>query len=225
MRTVRVDGYLGRSIDVDVCIPCQSLWFDAYEHLQLTPGATLAVFRIIGEHVARPDWQPRDVAHCPRCRAQLRKTQDLQRATRFEYYRCPNRHGRLTSFFDFLKEKDFIKPMPAAQVAELRKYVQSVNCSNCGAAVDLMANAHCTHCGTPVSILDLEQAERLIGQLKAAETASHQPVEGRLGPALARARQQTDDVFRSIGVFHHESDHRDVVGAGLRALWRLMQND
>jgi len=103
MRAHRVDGYLGREVDVDVCVPCQSIWFDAQEHLQLLPGATLALFRVIGENVSRPSWQDRNVARCPRCRAQLRKTQDIQRNTHFEYYRCPNQHGRLISFFDFLK--------------------------------------------------------------------------------------------------------------------------
>ena len=44
-------GHLGRTIEVDLCEPCQSLWFDGKENLQLTPGATLAIFRAIGEHV------------------------------------------------------------------------------------------------------------------------------------------------------------------------------
>ena len=172
MRACRVDGYLGREVDVDVCVPCQSIWFDAHEHLQLTPGATLTLFKVIGENVSRPAWQDRDLAHCPRCRAQLRRTPDIQRNTHFEYFRCPNQHGRLIAFFDFLKEKDFVKPLQPLQIAELRKYVRTVNCSNCGGPVDLAAHAQCSHCGSPLTMLDLDEADQLIKQLQQAETAS-----------------------------------------------------
>ena len=46
MRAYRLEGHLGREVEIDVCAPCQSIWFDAQESLQLTPGAILAVFRI-----------------------------------------------------------------------------------------------------------------------------------------------------------------------------------
>jgi len=226
MRAHRVDGYLGREVDVDVCVPCQSIWFDAQEHLQLLPGATLALFRVIGENVSRPSWQDRNVARCPRCRAQLRKTQDIQRNTHFEYYRCPNQHGRLISFFDFLKEKNFVKPLSAAQVAELRQHASTVNCSNCGGAVDVVANGQCEHCGSPLTMLDLEQAESLIAQLKNADRAGA-PIDPALPLALERAKRETEAVFR--GLEHSEWDRpvhaHDLVSAGLRALMRLMKYD
>ena len=95
MRAHRVDGHLGKQVEVNVCVPCQSVWFDAHEHLQLTAGAVLTLFRVIGENVARPQWQDRDLAYCPRCKGQLRRTQDIQRNTHFEYFRCPNQNGRL----------------------------------------------------------------------------------------------------------------------------------
>ena len=121
MQRQAVDGHMGREIEIDLCVPCQSIWFDARENLQLTPGATLGIFRVIGERVSKPAPQERDIAKCPRCNAQLRRTKDMQRSTRFEYFRCPNEHGRLTTFFDFLKEKDFVKPLTPLQIAELRQ--------------------------------------------------------------------------------------------------------
>jgi Zn-finger nucleic acid-binding protein len=224
MRATRVDGYLGREIDVDVCVPCQSIWLDAQENLQLTPGATLALFRVIGENVARPSWQDRDLAHCPRCRAQLRRTQDIQRNTHFEYYRCPNQHGRLVSFFDFLKEKDFVKPLLPHQIAKLREYAQAINCSNCGAPVAVAANARCTHCGSPLTMLDLEQADRLIAQLQRADAGK--PIDPAWPLAVARARRDTEAAFRSIEQRHGGDDSEivDLVGEGLSALMRLIRN-
>jgi Zn-finger nucleic acid-binding protein len=225
MRAYRVDAQLDREVDIDVCMPCQSIWFDVQEHLQLTPGATLKMFHVIGENVARPAWQDKDLAHCPRCRAQLRRTQDLQRATRFEYYKCPNLHGRLTSFFDFLKEKDFIKPLLPQQIAELRKYAHAVNCSNCGAPVDLAANAHCTHCGSPLTMLDLEQADRLIEQLKGADHA--RVIDPALPLALAKAKRDTELIFRTLESRHtyaRDDDSLDLVGIGFTALMRLIKS-
>ena len=184
MQPQALDGHMGREIEIDLCVPCQSIWFDARENLQLTPGATLGIFRVIGEHVSRPAPQDRDIAKCPRCNAQLRRTQDMQRSTRFEYFRCPNEHGRLTTFFDFLKEKDFVKPLTPQQIAELRKNVQIINCSNCGAPVDLAKGSDCAHCGSPLSMLDMQQAERLI---RAAARRRSARQADRSGPA-PRAR-------------------------------------
>ena len=115
--------------------------------------------------------------------------------------------------------------MPA-QVAELRKYAQTVNCSNCGGAVDLAANAHCAHCGSPLTMLDLGQAESLIAQLKNADRAGA-PIDPALPLALERARRDTEAVFRALE--HPDWDGpvhaRDLVSAGLTALMRLMKSD
>jgi len=96
---------------------------------------------------------------------------DRQRNTRFRYGRCPRGHGRFITFFDFLREKDFVRTLSAQQVAELRAQVQTVNCSNCGAPIDLAATSSCGHCGSPLSMLDMRQADALIAQLRAAATA------------------------------------------------------
>lgn len=226
MQPHRLSGHGGRDVEVDVCGPCQAMWFDARENLQLTPGATLALFRLIGESIARPMPEDRDIAKCPRCHAQLRRTRDLQRNTRFEYFRCPNSHGRLTTFFEFLKEKDFIKPLSRQQIAELRRNVQAINCSNCGAPIDLARRSDCSHCGSPLSMLDFQQAETLVAQLRAADAAG-KSVDPALPLALARARRETELAFR--GLPHEEPWEPDLslglVGAGLSALMSLMKAD
>jgi hypothetical protein len=225
MQRPAFDGHMGREIEIDLCVPCQSIWFDARENLQLTPGATLGIFRVIGERVSRPTLQDRDIAKCPRCNAQLRRTQDMQRSTRFEYFRCPNEHGRLTTFFDFLKEKDFVKPLTPQQIADLRRNVQSINCSNCGAPVDLAKGSDCAHCGSPLSMLDMHQAERLIAQLRDADRPN-KPIDPALPLALARARREAESAFD--GLPGHKDWDSDIwslglVGAGLSNLIRLLK--
>ena len=222
-----LDAHLGRAVVVDVCDPCQSLWLDAGENLQLTPAATLALFRVIGEHVAKPQPSGADMAKCPRCRGRLRKTQDLQRATKFEYLRCPNGHGRLMTFFDFLKEKDFVRPLTAHQIAELRKTIQTVNCSNCGAPIDLARGSTCAHCGSPLSMLDLNQAETLVTQLRDADRTG-KPVDPALPLALARARREADAAFAGLPgneVWLEQNLSIGLVGAGLTALVRLLKRE
>lgn len=220
-----LDGHLGRSIEVDLCERCQSFWFDGKENLQLTPGATLALFRAIGEHVRKPEAQHAEVVKCPHCKARLRRVQDMQRNTRFSYFRCPNHHGRLTTFFDFLKEKDFIRPLTPQQIAELRKNVQIVNCSNCGGPIDLAKGSACAHCASPLSMLDMNQAERLVEQLKAADSGNKM-VDPALPLALARARAETEAAFKGLpghDPWTNEGWSMGLVGAGFSELIRLLK--
>jgi hypothetical protein len=216
MQEHTLDGHVGRSVTIDVCLSCQSFWFDARESLALSPGGTLALFRLIGEHTGRRSFSNADLAKCPRCKARLRLTQDMQRTTRFSYLRCPNDHGRLTTFFDFLREKDFIRPLTAQQLHELRQNVQTVNCSNCGAPIDVTRASACGHCGSPLSMLDLHQAERLVAQLQKADARERGPIDPALPLELLRARRQVEASFpHDRGV---EWSPTDLVEAGIQAV-------
>jgi len=223
MQEEAFDGHLGRRVAIDICHACQSFWFDARESVALTPGSTLALFRIIGEKLTRPQHTDAELAKCPRCKGRLRRTQDMQRNTRFEYLNCPNGHGRLISFFDFLREKDFIRPLTPQQVAELRENVGSVNCASCGGPVDLSQGAACSHCSTPLSMLDMRQAEKLVAQLQKAEDRAHQPIDPTLPLELLRVRRETERAFDGI----HDQElwlkdvvSTDLVGAGLTTVAR-----
>ena len=224
METHTLDGHLGRSVAIDICQSCQAFWFDSRESLSLTPGSTLSLFKIIGEHASRPQRADQN-GHCPRCRARLRHTHDRQRDTPFEYDSCPAGHGRLTNFFDFLKEKNFIRPMSAQQIAELRENVQSVNCSNCGAPVDLAGHPACGHCGTPLSILDLKQAEALVAQLQKANDRAQQPVDPSWPLELARVKREVEWAFADQENERWLDTHgsTDLVRAGLNAVAQWMK--
>ncbi len=218
-------GHNGRPVVLDLCFPCQSFWFDARESLALTPASTLALFRVIGEHTGKPNPTAADLMKCPHCKGRLRLTKDVQRTTRFEYLRCPNNHGRLTTFFEFLKEKDFIRPLTPPQLAELRQSVQFVNCSNCGAPVDLEKRSGCAHCGSPLSMLDLQQAERLIERLQRADKTG-QPVDPALPMNLERARRETEANFAGLvrdTAFLSDLSASGLVVAGLQAVARWLK--
>lgn len=227
MATLTLDGHLGTSVTIDLCQPCQLFWFDARESLKLAPGGVLKLFRIIGEHALDARTPASHHPVCPRCRAHLLPTHDQQRNTKFQYLRCPNDHGRLITFMDFLREKDFIKPLSAQQIETLRQSVQAINCSNCGAPIDLATHASCAHCGSPLSMLDLNQAGALVAELRDADRPDR-PIDPTLPLQLARARREVDAAFASFergpGWFDDVSSG-GLVEAGLSALAKWLSRN
>jgi hypothetical protein len=227
MEACTLGGHAGAPLTIDMCRPCQAFWFDAHESPKLSPGSTLTLFGVIGTRPARPTpFTDGDVAKCPRCRARLRLTRDRQRNTAFSYLRCPNDHGRLTTFIDFLREKDFVKPLTAAQLAGLRQQLAVVNCSNCGAPVRLADGDSCSHCSSPLSTLDLPHAERLLDQLRHAdEQRTAGVVDPSLPLRLAQARREVELAFQSPdhqSVWLEDASSAGLVGAGLAAVARWL---
>jgi hypothetical protein len=220
-----LDGHLGTPITVDVCERCQAFWFDDKESLQLSPGSTLRLFRIIGERAAGARQPFGTTCKCPRCGMRLMPVHDLQRTTRFEYQRCPAKHGRLITFFDFLREKNFIRPLSPAQVEELRRNVQTVNCSNCGAPIDLAKTSTCAHCGSPLSMLNMKQAEALVAELRQADVGKDH-VDPALPLQLERARRETAaacDAFEHSPSWYDDVSSSTLLGAGLTAVLRWLK--
>lgn len=163
------DAMYGRTVTIDICGTCTGIWFDRLESLQLTPGAVLGLFKVIHDRRRDPAPAP-ETARCPRCGARLAEATDMQRSTRFHYLRCPADHGRFITFFEFMREKNFVRPLSGAEIAELKKRISVVHCSSCGAPVDLERSATCGYCRTPISMLDPAQVERAVQALQAAET-------------------------------------------------------
>jgi Cytochrome c3/Transcription factor zinc-finger len=156
-------------VDIDICFDCQAIWFDQYESSQLTPGGVLELFGAIHEergHVLRP---LADALRCPACHQRLALTQDIQRSNRISYYRCAACHGRFTTFFQFLREKNFVRSLTVAEVNQLKAHVAQVRCSSCGAPVNLERDAQCGYCRAPVSILDAEAVKQTIAELSEEE--------------------------------------------------------
>jgi hypothetical protein len=169
MKRLHLDGVLGGTVEVDVCTECRAFWFDPFETLQIAPASTLQLFRLIADS-SRGTAPPLPAGmHCPRCDGRLGLSHDRQRNTPFEYWSCREGHGRFTRFNDFLKEKNFIQPLTPQQLHELRRNVRMINCSNCGAAVDLVRQSACSHCGSPLVMLDRQAMAAVANQYQATE--------------------------------------------------------
>ncbi len=209
MTSETLDGHMGASVTIDVCGPCHLFWFDAYENLRLAPAGVLDLFRLVGEHALTPPAPAAPAPRCPKCRARLSLTHDRQRNTRFHYLSCPRGHGRLMNFVQFLREKHFIRPLTAQQIADLRRSVRTVNCTNCGAPIDLATHTICGHCRSPLTMLDMKGTGEVVAQLRAA--AEPKEVDPSLPLRLAKARR---DVEAAFAEFERKPRWRDDVSAG-----------
>jgi len=189
MATMRLERRPHGEASIDACASCRALWFDGFESAQLTPGATLALLKAIHEAEREPVRPMGDTLACPRCSGPLVLTRDLQRTTRFTYYRCGRGHGRFTPFMQFLLEKSFVRPLPKAELERLRAAVGTVRCNGCGASIDLAKDAACPYCRAPVAVLDPDALAQTVASLSAAETARHQIDPVAMADALMEAER------------------------------------
>lgn len=221
----KLAGHLGVQLSVDVCPPCQAFWFERHEDLGLTPASTLQLMKYIGDHSSSPKPQFNDLM-CPHCGSGLTLAHNMARNVRFVYWLCSSQHGHFISFFDFLKEKNFIRPLSPAEIQHLRESVQEVHCSNCGASVNLQNNSACPYCHSPISILDLHEQQRMLAELKEAADANAKPADPALPLKLAMAKAEASNYSFFI---EHDSQWwadpgatADLVLAGLKAVARWL---
>jgi transcription elongation factor Elf1 len=186
MTAMTLDGHLGAQVTIDVCASCQAFWFDQFESLQLSAGSTLKLMKFIGEHSSPGKPSLPDALRCPRCATTLRLAHNMQRNMPFTYWRCGNEGGHFIGFFEFLKEKNFIHALSPEQIKELRQNIQFVNCSSCGASINLESDSACPYCHAPISMLDMKQPQQMLEQLKQA--AEPKPVDPMLPFKLASAK-------------------------------------
>ena len=212
METMTLAANVTAPLDIDVCAGCQAFWFDKYESLKLAPASTLKLMKFIGEHTTRGREVTVEQLQCPRCSVHLKATTDMQRETKFNYWRCSNGHGRFIRFYDFLREKNFIRALSPKEIGELREKIETINCSNCGAPVDLESHTVCAHCGSPISMLDMKQGDRLLAQLKQAADGI-KPVEPKALLEFAESHPDWQNDIHSTGL----------VQAGLSALARWLE--
>jgi hypothetical protein len=207
-----------RPIEVDACAPCNLFWFDQAESVVLAPDAVLGLFQFIGEAGKARNVLTSNFA-CPRCSAALLLAQDVQRTTRFNYWRCRNGHGRLITFHQFLREKNFIRAPSPAELARLRATVRQIACSQCGAPVDLAADSACTHCGAPVALIDPEGVTRALQELAATTPSVATPDRDAVNTRLRDA--QIDAIF-DLERMRQREGNDDLVAIGAAAIGALV---
>jgi hypothetical protein len=222
MQHLTLDGKLATNVAVDLCALCRVMWFDHFKELQLAPRGTLSLFGILAAPSAAAGAPLPAALGCPRCGQRLALTHDMQRATKFQYWRCQAEHGHLITFVDFLREKDFVRQLTRAQIDELRQSVQTVNCGNCGAPIDLAKDSVCAHCGSAVSILDPGQMARAIAQLQNATAGRPDEVGAR--PNAVPHPPDFNALMQAMRTEARSESPRGLIDTGLRILGELLKS-
>lgn len=205
-------------IEIASCAPCNLLWFDQSASIRLTPQAVLLLFQYIGQAGAAANSLASSFS-CPRCGGTLALIHDLQRSTRFTYWRCANDYGQLITFGQFLAEKNFIRPPSADELAKLRTAVRQINCSQCGAPIDLQTETVCSHCGAAIAMIDADGVAKALHDLVAAGSS---PPSGAAAPSSAVLTDaQLQAMFDHERVREHEQGH-DLLAVGAAAIGALV---
>jgi len=209
-------------LTLDACDTCQALWLDATESQQLTPGALIELFRTIAMSHPQARQPYPAFLPCPRCTTPLTLTRDVRQTTRFTYYRCRYDHGRFTPYAQFLREKNFIRPLEDAEMSRLRATVSTVRCVSCGGPVPIDRAAVCPYCGAPVMLLDPDSVAKALKELETAEVrrTEQPPLTGDAVIAIANVERE---LARNRREFDSESGI-DLIAAGLRALDALRKD-
>lgn len=163
---------VGGTVDLDLCFSCHGIWFDPQENLKLSPAAVVELFRLL--HAHRDDVrQPLALRMgCPHCSRSLAQGFDVVKSGRYITYRCPQRHGRFSAFSSFMIEKGFVRQLTQPEIDDMAKRVAVINCTACGAPVDLRKDHACPHCRSAFSLLDPKAVEQALqGYAKAASDA------------------------------------------------------
>jgi hypothetical protein len=169
MQALELEHVYQGTVPVQLCFPCSGVWFDHLGSIQLAPAAVITLFQQIQPHLADQRRPLAERLDCPRCKDALALGYDLCKSGRFSYFRCASGHGRFTPFLQFLREKQFVRNLSAAEIERVRGQVRQVLCTECGAPIDLAQDHACRYCHAPVSFLDPQAVTTALQQWSAAD--------------------------------------------------------
>jgi Zn-finger nucleic acid-binding protein len=211
------------NLEIDICYPCCTVWFDHMESAQLAPGGVIALFKKIHEHESDKRHVLPARLPCPRCRQPLKLTNDIVKSGRVSYYRCGERHGRLTTFLHFLREKKFVRNLTTGELESIRAKVAEVRCSGCGAPVNIKNDTACNYCRAPLSVLDADAVEKALKDYSEKHAQRTDPARIAMAmhdalvvqPARARARERAVNTLPAMDI---SSSPADIVLGGIAFL-------
>lgn len=222
----RLERLLHGEVVLDLCFHCNGIWFDDYESAQITPGGIIELFKLLHEHHDDQRLPLRDPLTCPRCHERLLHGLDLAKhGGRFNYHRCLQKHGRFTTFAQFMIEKGFVRQLNPAEIDELSAKVGIIRCMGCGAPVDIRHEHACGHCRAPITILDPGAVEQALTRFKTSEVRRTTADVEVLGDAIVMREREKSRLKRmkqepdNAGII----DAIDLISAGAEFVWNLIK--
>ena len=110
-----------------------------------------------------------------------------------------------------------------AEIDDLARKVQSIRCSGCGAPVDIRRQHVCTHCRSPIVILDPDAVRSALDDFgKKAYRQEHVDPHAVADALLANERAKSQ-VTRQERKSLLEADLSDLVLGGIEGVWNLLK--
>lgn len=212
---------------LDLCFPCQGIWFDDFESVRITPGGIIELFKLIHAHRDGVRLPLRDPLHCPRCHEKLLHGLDVAKhGGKFNYHRCLQQHGRFTTFAQFMIEKGFVRQLNTAEIDALAAKVGIIRCNGCGAPVDIRKDHACGHCRSPITILDPAAVEQALARFQHAEIRRTTTDVEALGDAIVLREKEKSRYQREQRQGRIEDlDVGDLLVDGVELIWKLIRHD
>ena len=129
-------------------------------------------------------------------------------------------------------EKGFVRQLTTLEIDDMAQRLGVINCSNCGAPIDLRQDPTCPHCRTALSLLDPQAVERALqGYAKAADSTGkvNMPDFADALVMLERDRQraareaQANRSGRLVLSSEDNGNGVDLWALGLGLVWRLLK--
>jgi len=226
MTKQRLERLLHGEIVLDLCFECQGIWFDEFESVQITPGGIIELFKLLHEHRDAPRQPLAEPLRCPRCSEKLIHGLDVAKhGGKFNYHRCLQKHGRFSTFAQFMIEKGFVRQLSNAEIDDLAVKVGTIRCNGCGAPVDIRRDHACTHCRAPIAILDPQAVEQALARFQKAEIKRTTADVEALGDAIVLREREKSRLKRqkqepeNAGII----DAIDLLSAGAEFVWNLIR--
>lgn len=226
MHKQRFERLLHGEVVLDLCFPCQGIWFDDFESVQITPGGIIELFKLIHAHRDGQRLPLSDPLRCPRCTEKLLHGLDVAKhGGQFNYHRCLQKHGRFTTFAQFMIEKGFVRQLSAAEVDELAVKVGTIRCNGCGAPVDIRREHACGHCRSPITILDPTAVEQALARFQQAEVKRTTRDVEALGDAIVMREREKSRYQREKRQGRIEDlEVGDLLVDGVELIWNLIRH-
>ncbi|MBL8522168.1 MAG: zf-TFIIB domain-containing protein [Betaproteobacteria bacterium] len=205
-----------RPLEVDVCYPCHAIWFDQHESARLSADGVVDLFRFIHERGGASTARLSSNMGCARCRTRLEPASDIACNNRFSYHRCPQGHGRMTTFLHFLREKQFVRDLTLAERQKLAAHVRQIKCTSCSGPIDIAQHAACTYCGAAVSVLDKDATQKALDHYLKERQRQGRPVPVMAPTPPSQRNYDLEYLMFDLGT--------DIVGAFARAAARPAAN-
>ena len=122
-------------------------------------------------------------------------------------------------------EKGFVRQLTAAEIGELAVKVGTIRCSSCGAPVDIRKDHACTHCRSPVAILDPAAVEQALARYQQAEVKRTTVDIDALGDAIVMREREKSRYQREKRQGRIEDiDVGDLLVSGVELVWKYFRH-